>query len=157
MKKFSIVICLILAMASVYPVSAKPHEPTGELIYITDGAQEFPANTAFYTGGGWILSMDYPYPIGTWGFSLTMDGVDLEPTYTIRNVIPCEDDSGSLCYQILSDFVFPDGLTGTHHFVGRWYGPCQAALDYGLVEECEKPYAPYDVIVNHAHITFVEP
>jgi len=147
MKKITFVICAILMVLMVSPVQAAAHQPTGDQINIYDsGAQEYPANTAFYIQHGWLILK--PNSIGWLAFELEVDGALIPATYI--------DHSGTTMdtYNHSWVFSFPDGMTGVHTFSGHWYLQCNAALRFGFVTECSHPTAHVDLQSSEVVVTF---
>ncbi len=147
MKKITFVICAILMVLMVSPVQAAAHQPTGDQINIYDsGAQEYPADTAFYILHGWLIAK--PNSIGWLAFELEVDGAIIPATYI--------DHSGTTMdtYNHAWVFNFPDDMTGVHTFSGHWYLQCNAALRFGFVAECSHPTAHVDLETSEVVVTF---
>jgi len=79
---------------------------------------------------GWLLDANTTQALGEYGFSLTVDGVEVKPDFieTLRSVDPV---LGTLLFRPYV-FNFPQGMTGTHVFAGTFFGPCQGLVDGGF-------------------------
>ena len=151
MKKYALVISLVVLLLVVTPALANPHEPSGSRISLFfSGDQEFPANTAFYINHGWSQE-SAKYPLGLFDFELEVDGVWVNETYVERSTNVGEE--GPLFDRVWV-FNFPAGMSGEHTFKGHWYVPCQVALDAGTVTECPIPGFPYESKTTEVVINF---
>lgn len=150
MKRFTLLICAVLALLLVSPALAGAHSPTGERLGLFfSGTQEFPANTAFFVRHGW--AQEQGYPMGRFGFILEVDGIAVKETYVERTII--EDSDGPI-FDLLWVFNFPAGMSGVHSFEGHWIIPCQYALDLGETSHCANPNAPYEYRATEVEVTF---
>ena len=147
MKRFTLIICVVLLLLMVSPVQAAAHQPTGDQINIyVSGAQEYPANTAFYILHGFEIIK--PFSIGWLAFELEVDGAIIPATYINNSGTTMDTYNHGWVYN------FPDGMTGVHTFTGHWYTQCNVALRYGLVAECSHPTAHVDLQTSEVVVTF---
>jgi hypothetical protein len=157
MKKFALIICAIMLLMSVNPVVAQggPHTPTGERLELfSTNITEYPADTAFFIAEYWSL-FNATYPLGKFDFKLEVDNEFVDETFLIHQVIQMEDGSKIIITAWV--FNFPEGMEGTHTFVGYSYCPCAFALDFGLVDECSNLNATIEDSTYEAEITFIAP
>ena len=128
-----------LSTAAAAPSAAPHNQLAGERINVLLGSPtHFPAGEPFHVAHGWggIASGSSDYDaVGKYTFVLEVDGVVRKPDFMDRSVAPSSGSSPDL-HGVGVVHNFPDGLTGTHTFVGRWYGPCQALVDKGLIAPC---------------------
>ena len=61
-------------------------------------------------------------------FELEVDGVLDDEDFRERIV---EKDESPPTKTLTWVHNFPDGMTGTHTFIGHWFAPCQVAVDQG--------------------------
>lgn len=147
MKRFTLIICVVLLLLMVSPVQAAAHQPTGDQIDIYEsGAQEYPANTAFYILHGFEIIK--PFSIGWLAFELEVDGAIIPATYI--------NNSGTTMdiYNHAWVYNFPDGMTGVHTFTGHWYIQCNVAMHPVDVPECSNPTAHVDLSTSEVVVTF---
>ena len=139
-----VVLAVVLPLALAALVSAPGavaagRDRVGATISIFGGAiQTFPAGQPFHFEHGWGLQPGGDHALGKFGFSLTVDGVEVKRDFL--DTIPVDDP---LYGRILSRhyvFNFPDGMTGTHVFGGTYFGPCQGFVNGGFATgPCSKP------------------
>jgi hypothetical protein len=126
---------LLLALLMVTTTAAAPRQPIGERInlYIET---DFPENTPFHITHGWRLSFDSKWK-GSSEFQLEVDGVVREDGFVIRRVDRTIPDFPLSWMWV---FNFPEGMTGTHVFTGRWFMACQSAVEAGMITgPCSNP------------------
>lgn len=155
MKKTIILICAMLVLISVNPVQAKPMEPTGTRIILYEAETAvFPADAPFYISHGWYHDPFYEpkLSVGGFDFKLELDGEYTEETYVDRTKII--DDIQISIYWV---FNFPDGMSGTHSFVGHWFATCEWAQYNGYVTECQNPNTSIEVQSENVVVTFITP
>jgi hypothetical protein len=153
MKKTSFLLIVVVSLLLVTPALAKEQEPTGERINIhcgyepadCSGTQDYPANTAFYIGHGWLYWTPRWVP-GQARFELEVDGVIVQPTFVQFTRIPGEPE---YFLNRLYFFNFPDGMTGTHTFEGHWIIPCRF-----VDPSCQPPMTDLDWVHSEYVITF---
>jgi len=167
MKKIGILALLVVvlalattALADAGGIPAAPdmpgaHRPDfppglakGERILIFPGTspETFPANETFYIthGWGWVMHDYFKITNDKKGFKYTLklDGELLEQNHIHSNVFPAvQDEYGDHWRQSMWIFNFPDGLEGTHTFLGEYWLECQVFEDFGLVPgPCADPH-----------------
>ncbi len=126
-------LCALIVLCSVVLVpgaSAGTDKTVGTSLNLFGGVQTFPAGQPFYMSHGWLLDANTTQALGEYGFSLTVDGVEVKPDFieTLRSVDPV---LGTLLFRPYV-FNFPQGMTGTHVFAGTFFGPCQGLVDGGF-------------------------
>ena len=147
---------MIVTLTVVPGASAKQKERVGDRVSVlADRYQTFPAGQPFHIAHGLAVAPDWSDydAIGKWGFSLTIDGAEREADYVERS--PFLSPEGFLLSRI---FVhnFPEGMTGTHTFTGRWFGPCQSLVDAGSGPSvCDKPTETVDWFQRTITVAFV--
>jgi hypothetical protein len=120
MKKLSLIlVTMLLLLAFVVPAAAAgPRVKIGDRISIFDGyPTSYPANTPFHIAHGWGFDPPNDVPSNPpYSFSLELDGDPVTESFVLRYADP---DSDPL---IVWHWVynFPEGLSGTHTFVGTW-------------------------------------
>lgn len=127
MFKRIFIICVLLAiLVPIGTVVAKDKEPIGSPINVLAGTPTaFASNSPFHIKHGFIHE-EVGQPLGAYDFELYVDGVLHEEDFVLRNREPGPNGQ----FTILWVHNFPDGMTGSHTFVGRWYEPCnQFAAD----------------------------
>jgi hypothetical protein len=153
MKKRIIFLVVVALLLIVIPVSAKPKTPIGDRLNIwAGGPGTFPADQPFHIKHGWILTLPDEAPIGMWGFELEVDGVLTSHDFISQQIV------GHRPTLVEKYFVFnfPAGMTGTHTFIGHWYGRCQEAVDAGLYPgPCESKHALVEYGTFTAVVDFV--
>jgi len=159
-KKLVLFLTLMAIFLMVMPVSASGRVPIGDQIYVgPDGATlYFTAGEPFHIKHGWFGVLGGPdgvqhLPFS--GFDLEMDGVYLERDYILREVIidaPHNESSAPNGYLVKqSVFEFPEGLTGTHEFIGHWWIACQY-----WQEDCDDPKEILEVQTSTITVIFEE-
>jgi hypothetical protein len=154
MKKNLFFLMLIGILVMAVPVAAKGKEPVGEKISVFPPGtpSEFPAGAPFHISHGWLLDPGEGPP-GRFDFDLEVDGVLRDEDFVSRTV-----DRSGVSESLLWIWVhnFPDGMTGTHTFTGRWLAPCQYAVDnMGFPGPCSMPNAKVEVLSNSLTVTFL--
>ena len=92
--------------------------------------------------------------VGLWRFSLSVDGVETREDYVDKFFT--EDATFGTLQNRFWVFNFPDGMTGTHNFSARWSGPCQPAVDSGLIAgRCEHPNDIVTLLARVVSVSFV--
>lgn len=128
--RLSVLILVTILLLAAPMAVAKQHEPVGDAISIYTGTPTtFPAEEPFHIEHGWRHSLSEQHTLGLWSFELEVDGVLQEADY-IATEYRAEDKT------LLRGWTynFPEGMTDTHEFTGRWLAPCQAAVDSGIWE-----------------------
>lgn len=131
---------LLGALIFVSSGAAKQNERVGARINLFNGAvQVYPAGQPFHIAHGWGLQPDQSDhdALGKYGFSLAVDGGGTKSDFVEKrhSEVP---PFGILQFRTWVH-NFPSGLTGTHRFTGRWFGPCQGLVDAAInVGPCEK-------------------
>lgn len=142
------VLLLAVSLVAASSAAAETKERVGSRINLFDGRyQTFPAGQPFHIAHGWGLhpdDTDYE-AVGKFGFSLEVDGVNARRDYVEK----VHEDSlvfGALQWRFWVH-NFPDGLSGTHTFTGRWYGPCQGLVDGGYNPgPCDRPTTTFTAV-----------
>lgn len=151
MKKLYILIVLVLVFAFATPASAS-HVYTGDKIDLWgEPEQTYPANTAFYIAEMWWIPTQL-YALGLFDIELEVDNEAVEKDFIVKTAWTYDGTPISILTE--SVFNFPDGMEGTHTFVGHWYGTCELGLDYGLVTECEKLNAVMELMSLEVIVEF---
>lgn len=122
------------------PEAERPTE-VGARIGIFGGAtQSFPAGQPFHFSHGFVTTPGSNGSIGLWRFTLTLDGVEVKPSFIdLRETN--DPVSGHLLHRVYV-FNFPDGLIGTHTFGGSFAGPCDESVAFGyFTGPCPTPNA----------------
>lgn len=133
---------LLVALVSVLApnANAKPKERIGTRIHLFGGGlQAFPAGEPFHIAHGWQLETgDEAFAQGKYGFALAVDGVEMRHNaYDATDVV--HPELGPLQARNWI-YNFPHGMTGTHTFTGRWFGPCKSLVEGGFYAgPCKKP------------------
>ena len=124
MKRFAFALSVLLVLIAAAPVSAAQRAPTGAFLSLFAGDQDYPANTAFHMRGG-VGAERGPSAAanGRAYWTLEMDGASVPATL---HTVTTQDDSIVRFWYV----EFPDGLTGVHTFVGRYYLPCGEATQF---------------------------
>lgn len=145
MKKLILVLSIVVVLIAVTPAMASQKEPVGERLGWE--VDEYPENTPFHMGHGWLFGTPpFEEPKGLFSFSMELDGEIIKPDFYLNYDL----ETGQLVR--LYFFNFPEGMTGTHEFIGHYYGPC-----YQYFEECEFPYRSVEVNTTYQTITFTLP
>jgi len=143
MKTATIGVLAALAVLLVsFPAAASKAEPTGARISLFSGNQTFPANQPFHISHGWAIVPDFSDydAIGKYDFTLAVDGTAVDADFVDKFFVL--DPVFGQRLARFPVFNFPTGMTGSHTFTGRWFGPCQAVVDGGFVPgPCDKPTA----------------
>jgi len=134
-------------------VAAKRKEPIGERINVYLGTPtEFPAGDPFHISHGWFL-IPGEGPLGRFDFQLEVDGVPRDEDFVWRTVLHSQDPR-YLRWEWV--YNFPEGMTGTHTFTGRWFVPCRYAVDnMGFPGPCSTPNVPVEISTYSLTVTFV--
>ena len=121
------------------PEAERPTEVGARIGIFGGAAQSFPAGQPFHFNHGFTTKPSTDGSLGLWRFTLTLDGVEVKPSFIdIRQI----DDPvfGHLLFRMYV-FNFPDGLTGTHTFSGSFSGPCDQMVAQGFTTgvQCATP------------------
>lgn len=139
-KKVVYLFILIVLLLTAFPASAKTKEPVGDKISLfTGGSQTFGAGAPFHIAHGFVFSPPDDRPGPNFEFTLEVDGDLIDEDYRTRSHLTW-----------LWVFNFPDGMTGTHTFVARWYMPCYATGS----DSCPDKNAPVLFYETTTNITF---
>jgi hypothetical protein len=114
----AIVTSMAVLLTVAAPVGATNQVPTGNRINLFLGDQSYPASTAFHIKHGFLLNPTVDSAIGKFVFTLEVDGVSRPVDFRTSQELP--DGSVEKWWY----FNFPNGMTGTHTFVGHHRGPC---------------------------------
>jgi hypothetical protein len=155
MKRLFLTLLIIGTILSVsVPASAGRPEPIGEKISLwSDESISFPAGEPFHISHGHILDPTDGYPIGTYSFEVEVDGRPAVADFVLTEYLPASD------YPLYRLWVynFPDGMSGTHTFTGRWFAPCEAAVNEGRCEgPCPNPSAPVETRSSFVVVDFTQ-
>lgn len=114
MKKIYLLIAIVVILALANPVFAGKPEPNGVPLEL--GNDTFPAETAFHIKHGWLYET---HPDLSHKYELEWNGeIQKNDIFDIQK----DPDTGAWTWVWI--YNFPDGLTGTHTFVHRWYARC---------------------------------
>ena len=152
----SILVTLACTSLLVAGASATPTLVGARISIFGGPSQSFPAGQPFHFDHGWTVKPNKDDSLGLWSFSLTMDGVPVNPDFIeIRQL----DDPvfGHVLWRVFV-FNFPNGLTGTHVFAGTWSGPCAEMVAQGFATgPCVSPKAVVEApgAASATEVTFV--
>jgi hypothetical protein len=155
MKKYLLLIAVLLIMALLAmatPALADRDAPVGERIGLFFGDErEFPAETPFNIRHGWIQpSTDDA--IGIFDFELSIDGVLQKESFKMFSATSGDPDLLNRYWV----YNFPYGMTGTHTFTGRWFAPCQYAVDFlEYPDSCATPNEKVETNTRTLIVTFI--
>jgi len=137
----------ILALALAAVASAAPNkELVGSQISVLTGEPTtFTAGAPFHVVNCWHPVVGEDRAIGEWTIGLTVDGVSVDPNWTLFG--GASDGTIERCY----GWNFPSGLSaGTHTFVETFYTPC-----YRVSTTCSDPNAQVVYDVKTLTVAFV--
>ena len=121
------------------PEAERPTEVGARIGIFGGTTQSFPAGQPFHFSHGFTTKPSTDGSLGLWRFTLTLDGVEVKPSFIDIGQI---DDPvfGHLLHRVYV-FNFPDGLTGTHTFGGSFSGPCDQMVAQGFTTgvQCATP------------------
>ena len=146
---------LALALALVVgaqPVAAKGKERVGEAFNIILGTPiTFPEGEAFHIAHGWGLNKKNEAK--EVDFQLDVDGVRTEAHFVEHSK---NKEERSVTW--LRVYNFPDGMVGTHSFIGHWFASCQWLVDNGSeLGPCEDPDEKLEAFTAVLTVTFEQP
>lgn len=130
-------------VAATAGTAADSKQRVGDRVSLLGGRhQTFPAGAPFHVAHGWGLVPDRTDAdaLGKAGFSLELDGSQRRADFVDKH----HETSPALGLLLWRAWVhnFPDGLTGTHTFTGRWFGACERLVEGGYYTgTCTKPTA----------------
>jgi hypothetical protein len=152
MKKNILILLIIAVLVLVSPVLAKGKVPMGDRINVLTGTPtSFSANSPFHINHGWVLSVPDDGPIGSYYFTLDVDGVMVAADYRTRGI----ESTHPTNVKLLWWYNFPSGMGGTHTFTGHWYGHCQTAVDNGSYPgPCPSRDARVELKTHSVTVTF---
>ena len=144
MKKRVIFVVVALLLLITIPVAAKEKEPVGPSL--DWDVTTFLAGEPFHIQHGWRLG---PTPMktfnpGGYSFELELDGEIIKPSYKMVGYNPSEEN-----YEKLYIYNFPDGMTGTHTFIGHYYGTCSDWYD-----DCKNPRRSVELVGDIGGVTY---
>jgi hypothetical protein len=138
-----VVLCLALLFSTGVVLAKAPPKTVGERIFLyTGGDWEFPAGQPFHIMHGFSGWYEIGEPGGPeFGLDymiVEVDGVEQQkdylditwtpyPEFGLRNVLK------------LYIFNFPEGMTGQHEFVRRYFLTCEYINQYLTPMECDYP------------------
>lgn len=118
MKRLVLGLSIVLLLTVSATASAAQRMPTGPYLSLFPGDQDYPASTAFHMRGGVSVERGQgAAAIGRYLFTLEMDGASVPATLQVTST----PDNLLVKFWYME---FPNGLAGTHSFVGRYWGPC---------------------------------
>ena len=149
---FVSILILVALLATATPAVADARAPVGDKIGLYySGSKEFPAGAPFYIQHGWIQSSE-DEAIGAFDFKLEVDGVYVKENFKTFSAVSGDPDQLVRLWL----YNFPEGMTGTHTFIGHWIAPCQFAVDWlGYTGFCATPNAKVDSDPRTVIVTFV--
>jgi len=141
------ILFLLALLICTAPAVAAQKETIGAQISLSDEDKTFPANAPFYIMHGWYV---FPAegPVASYGFELDVDGQSQGFDFFVH--------TGYRDWPVIGRFWvynFPDGMTGTHTFTGRFILPCKVAEEYGG-GPCETPYEEVEWETSEITVTF---
>ena len=162
MKRLALVLLLLVSgLVLVLPISAAPPAPIGDKINIGwHPPAQFSPDTPFHIEHGHVLGRS-DRPFGKFGFSLTLDGQPVAPSYkTVTTLHDYTSPNGTYfpwAMRRTNVYNFGEGLaSGAHTFLGEWTGPCQWAVEnVGYPGPCASKHAPVVFDTATATIEFV--
>ncbi len=134
MKKL-VYIFLIIALFIAVPASAKAKVRVGDRIIVHPPDKVFPPNTPFHIAHGWYWTKEHEPHIGKGklDFNFELDGKKVN-----RDFVEMNETEGTIFYV----YNFPEGMTGTHAFTGKWVGPCWGGSR--SLQESKPTCSPFD-------------
>jgi hypothetical protein len=111
------VVTIALLLASVTSASAASRERVGDRISLFEPPATYAADTAFHIWHGFAFQRETERGYGRYEFQLEVDGVA-----TAADFIDVDVLAPGVVSRVWV-FNFPDGLSGTHTFTGRWVTP----------------------------------
>ena len=140
-----VVTALALFPRAAGAAGAASRQPVGEQInLLLASVTTFPAGQPFHIRHGHSLWSDMP-AIGVYDFKLQVDGTYVREEYVSLAVTSGNPDALVKTWV----FNFPQGMSGTHTFIGHWIGPCQAAAG-----PCPQPNAQVEIFTRTLTVTF---
>lgn len=146
----ALIVTVVVALVALSPavgcaVAASPQQPVGDRIDLLGGnLTTFPAGKPFHISHGHRLASDTD-AIGVYEFELEVDGAYVEADYVDTSDMSGTPDTIEKTWV----FNFPNGMTGTHTFVGHWLGPCQETDN-----PCTEPNAQAEYFPSTLTVTF---
>ena len=151
--KIKLFVLLGLAlMLTTSPVFASSKLPVGEPISVGGGyPTTFPAGDPFHIKHGWAMETTENGPPGKYGFELYVDGERVKEDFVMRTFNP---DTHPVTFDLVWVHNFPDGMTGTRTFTGKWYAPCEYAIELGYLGPCPQPNASVMIVEGNLTVEF---
>lgn len=145
-KRLFVFSMLVLALTLVFSTSAAlavKHETVGDRIIIGGDPISFPAGEPFHVQHGFQVLYEITERIGNEvalsKMTLEVDGVEVQPDYYEYDWIAFPPDYPYKYVLKLYTFNFPEGMSGEHTFVRRYFFTCQSLWDDGIPVECHNP------------------
>ena len=142
---------LLLAVAALPATAAET--PEGPRINLVAGAPtQFPADSPFHVIHGWGFTPNQTVALGRADFRLEVDGID-QGRGSLQNF--AFGNAGGLTRLWL--YNFHNGLPqGPHTLVGRWFLPCETAVESGLYPgPCLTPNSPVQAFSFSLTVNFI--
>jgi hypothetical protein len=162
-KKLFIITILALTFTLVFSTSMAladiPSKTIGERLLVSSGSVTFAAGDPFHIMHGLMGWYEIGEPVeNTFGLhymTLEVDGVEIRPDYLDIDWTTYQDYGGRLVTKLYI-FNFPEGMTGEHTFVRRYYLTCEYINENITPMECRNPadlveFTPWMQIL---HVTF---
>jgi len=153
MKKILFSILLVVSLLAVAtPAAATTKVRVGtRLNLLANSPTTFTAGAPFHFAHGWLLPSDDD-AIGIYEVQLEVDNVLQTRDFVERSAQSGNPDQLTRTWV----FNFPNGMTGTHTFTGRWLGPCQPLVDLGaFAGPCSTPNEKVEAFSRSLTVTFV--
>jgi len=123
-------VCVACAAVVAPAATADVDKGVGPRLSLNGSVSTFPAGQPFHIASGWGTAPgQLDQSIGLWTYKLTIDGVPAQPSF-IQTTVSQDPVYGTVLGRV-SEFNFPDGMSGTHVFGSTFLGPCKEMVDEG--------------------------